>query len=572
MLRSRTSVALTLCVACMPAARAQGRPFADWPQGGNAGRDLACAFHVDLDPGPGILDFRCGTRTYDTHRGVDATLRSFAEMDIGDGVPVFAMLDGIVIQVQEGFPDRNKPPNPSPNLVSIDHGNIRTTYLHLRNGSLTAAGMSLGSHVVAGQQIGSTGNAGRSAWPHLHFGTQLFREGVWSHVEPFTGDRSADAQPVDRGRYRPERSGAHASTSPTPRPRCSQISLWRAEPPFRHALRLVDAGVSGTDPATALPPPEPQPTGGWIAPAAGVVHAWGTLVNVSLTHPTIIRYRVMSGNQVVADETHSIAPTEIGPIPFGEALEVPALAPGNWIVRIDVHGTLQIDLPFLVGADPGNRPPRTPLGVTLDPAAPTSDDAILYCRVTTPLLNDPDYDVVRYTYEWRVDGQVVRTTTHAGEADAIPGRLAAGQSVTCTVTVDDGRGGTAGTFPTTATVRAPADDDGEWTEAECARPGLLGYPRLRPRRATPEGFALSHAAPRRPVLWTLALGRDRPGCALGQTLVQHVSRTDGHGRADWQPHPPQGLPTRHFAVQAHVFDPTAQSGLAASGILRRRGR
>ena len=49
-------------------------------------------------------------------------------------------------------------------------------------------------------------------------------------------------------------------------------SLWQTEPPFRHALRLVDIGVTQTDPATVLPPPEPQPTGGWAPAGASVVH------------------------------------------------------------------------------------------------------------------------------------------------------------------------------------------------------------------------------------------------------------------------------------------------------------
>lgn len=42
-----------------------------YPQAGILGRDLFMNNHVDLDPGPGILDYMCGTRTYDGHTGQD---------------------------------------------------------------------------------------------------------------------------------------------------------------------------------------------------------------------------------------------------------------------------------------------------------------------------------------------------------------------------------------------------------------------------------------------------------------------------------------------------------------------
>ena len=55
------------------------------------------------------------------------------------------------------------------------------------------------------------------------------------------------------------------------------------------------------------------------------------------------------------------------------------------------------------------------------------------------VFDDPDYDLVRYTYVWRRNGQIIRQLTSAGRADAIPaGVLAPGSTITCTVTPNDG--------------------------------------------------------------------------------------------------------------------------------------
>ncbi len=58
---------------------------------------------------------------------------------------------------------------------------------------------------------------------------------------------------------------------------------------------------------------------------------------------------------------------------------------------------------------------------------------------TAGALDDPDFDVVRFTYTWSVDGVPVREATHAGQADALAaGIVEAGRSVACAVAVSDG--------------------------------------------------------------------------------------------------------------------------------------
>lgn len=96
--------------------------------------------------------------------------------------------------------------------------------------------------------------------------------------------------------------------------------------------------------------------------------------------------------------------------------------------------------PFEVRPSRAQATNRAPAAVTLafDPPAPSSTD-VLFCRVASPVLDDPDYDLVRYTYIWSVNGVSVRTVTSAARSDAIPlGTFQSGDQVTCSVTPDDG--------------------------------------------------------------------------------------------------------------------------------------
>lgn len=82
-------------------------------------------------------------------------------MDIGTAV--YASRSGMVTETKEDIEDGAMPDN----HIYIEHtdGSV-ATYLHLtKNGSLVEAGDS----VSQGQQIGLSGNSGRSTGPHLHF-------------------------------------------------------------------------------------------------------------------------------------------------------------------------------------------------------------------------------------------------------------------------------------------------------------------------------------------------------------------------------------------------------------------
>jgi hypothetical protein len=126
---------------------------------------------VDLDNSSNLLDFNCGTRTYDGHAGDDLFLTPFPwmMMDHGD-IDIVAAASGTIIGHQDGFDDRSCPNNYSAdwNAVYVEHADGSVAwYGHMKKGSLTAKGV--GSSVASGEFLGKVGSSGFSTGPHLHF-------------------------------------------------------------------------------------------------------------------------------------------------------------------------------------------------------------------------------------------------------------------------------------------------------------------------------------------------------------------------------------------------------------------
>ena len=154
-----------------------------YPQAGTLGEDLFVANDVDLQDGPGILDFACSHDTYDGHTGQDTGIRSFREVAIG--VPVFAALDGRVFSIQFAVGgDLNWGATVSrfDNHIILDHGGgVYTIYGHLARRSIK---LKKGQWIPAGAQIGLTASSGNSSGPHLHFTVQS----QGAIIEPFAGE------------------------------------------------------------------------------------------------------------------------------------------------------------------------------------------------------------------------------------------------------------------------------------------------------------------------------------------------------------------------------------------------
>jgi hypothetical protein len=68
--------------------------------------------------------------------------------------------------------------------------------------------------------------------------------------------------------------------------------------------------------------------------------------------------------------------------------------------------------------------------------------------LTVPLLEDPDYDLLGYRFQWRTNGVLFRDTTNAAYSDAVPAIAATAPTLlSCTVTPFDGTGFGPSTVP-----------------------------------------------------------------------------------------------------------------------------
>ncbi len=157
--------------------------------------DKSCSIqnYVDLDSGPGLRDFGCGSLTYDGHRGTDFQVRDLKRMKAG--VPVLAAAPGVVRATRDVMPDTGKTGYDTAgetdralgNAVVLEHDNGWTTsYGHLRQGSVT---VHPGDRVMQGQKLGEVGLSGNTEFPHLHF--EVRNRGAV--VDPFTGAGPASA-------------------------------------------------------------------------------------------------------------------------------------------------------------------------------------------------------------------------------------------------------------------------------------------------------------------------------------------------------------------------------------------
>lgn len=378
------------------------------PMAGTAWLDRFINNFVDLNPEPGLIrDWDCTDFTYDGHLGHDLLLRTFGEQDIG--VPIFAALDGVVTDWHDGEPDRNTSLENRPaNYVILFHGGTHYThYFHLRRGSVTVTN---GQTVHAGQQIGLAASSGYSNWPHLHFES---RNNGFVY-EPSQG---------------PCRPGTSRWVNQIPIPRHTWIEYFamHGETAF---------------PAENFFPNEPPRTGTFVRTGTFQrIGAWYIVHNQTANSTWRAHYRRPDGTTFYDSGTQSFN----NPLYrwanwwFWYGLN-PDIA-GTWTLEFSINGQLMVTAPFTVlnaGSVPVNRPPN-PVAAAFDPVWPTTNDAI-FCRISESLLADPDYDPVRFRFEWTVNGTLVRHVTNAAYSDALQRALAqAGDIVTCRVTPSDGQ-------------------------------------------------------------------------------------------------------------------------------------
>lgn len=393
--------------------RSRGRltgptPYPFHPQAGTLWDDLFINNFTDLDPtSPGTRDWDCTSVTYDGHTGHDVHLGySFWEQDTG--VPIFAALDGTVVDAHDGEPDHNTTaPDVPANYVILDHGDThRSLYWHLRRGSVA---VSVGQSVRAGTQLGLQGSSGRSTGSHLHFESHY--NGTW--YEPYAG-------------------GCHAGTSNWVR----QVPIRRT--PYARDLGLTDANPADyADPLLEMPREGTFPTGGQRVTVFTVLNFLpaSSTWQLKFTRPDG-SLRLDSGVQAFNN------PVTYRGNWFYLIFFVDLDVTGIWHAEVLINGQSLFQAPFEVvtpGTPAVNHPPNATGAPAFDPPRPAPGEAV-FCRLPEPPpARDPDYDRVRYQYVWRVNGSVVRTVTSAARADAIPHSLVTyGDILSCTVTPSDG--------------------------------------------------------------------------------------------------------------------------------------
>ena len=379
--------------------------LAFWPQAGVLGQDLYYANSVDLDPAAGAtLDPFCGHRTYDTHSGVDVTMRSFREVKIG--VPVFSVSDGTITEVQDGMFDFRFGPTVSTFdnhlIVQAPDGRF-FVYGHLRHGLKWKRGQSV--HAGPAARVGGVERQQLVAAPPLHRARRRRAARSVRRAVPRRGRATSSSQP------QPFRDAPYVrNLVVSPRPFKGQAQL-----PWDDAVR-TGTFVRGTRDV-------------WLRLELGEYA--GGAERVQLVRP--------DGSLAVDDATPAKTADGIGQGHGQAAFDVHERVQfgvtGTWRLRYLLDGKTLADAPLRVvarAAQVRNRPP-SPVTVSM-----VVTSGIAQCIVATSLVaRDPDYDVVRYRYRWRVGSKVLRTVTSAALSDVLP--LPANGTVRCEVTPSDGK-------------------------------------------------------------------------------------------------------------------------------------
>jgi murein DD-endopeptidase MepM/ murein hydrolase activator NlpD len=142
---------------------------------------------VDHDPTSGLLDYNCGNRTYNGHKGTDIVIWPFmwAKQNKGQ-VDVIAAAPGTIINKQDGNFDENCTFTGSWNAVYIQHADGSVAwYGHMKKNSLTTK--AVGTTVSEGEYLGKVASSGWSTAPHLHF--EVYANSAQTNlIDPFDGN------------------------------------------------------------------------------------------------------------------------------------------------------------------------------------------------------------------------------------------------------------------------------------------------------------------------------------------------------------------------------------------------
>lgn len=402
------------------------QPYELHPQAGTIGQDLIITNFVDLDSLKLRLRvYNCQHHyTYDGHTGHDIAIRSFGEQDIG--VPVFAAVAGTVVATGDGQFDRSIRLGKTGkaalgNFVVLRHANDHfTIYMHLRKGSVS---VNVNQAVTTGTQLGMIASAGNSTGPHLHFDS---------------AQRTDFVQWRNFGSFEPNTGGCYNGHM--------NQNWWKiAQPDTPLNFFVYDFNLTDANMAQWIPPNDYPRRGTWVRGFRNV--GMGMLLcNIPPNSTYRIRYLTAAG--FVGFDSGNRAFGNAGPIKFAPAwwqVQGNLLTLGTWFVEFRLNGAIVLRAPFNVVANDNqvvNRNPVNLQGAVFEPAAPKALDPVRVRIQTNPIFDDQDYDLVRYRYQWTVNGNPARDVVIAALSDVLAvGNYAQNDTVRCTITALDGRGG-----------------------------------------------------------------------------------------------------------------------------------
>jgi len=276
---------------------------------------------VDHDPtGPGnLLDWNCGTRTYDLdsgydHRGTDIFTFPFPWMKMdNEEVWVVAGAAGTIVGRIDGNYDRECGINPGAeaNYLAVRHGDGSIVlYGHLKNGSVTSK--TVGESIFFGEYVGVVGSSGQSTGPHLHM--ELYDSGD-NLIDPFAGP--CNSSTVD--------------------------SWWTAQRPYMDRAVLKVSSHSQLVEFNPCPVPWTPYYETVFSPGEVVYnYAWGRDLDTGDT-VTFTMYRPDDSYHSSWSYTH---PDAYGPawvLYWGQAIP-PAAQPGTWRVEVGFDGVAYTNL------------------------------------------------------------------------------------------------------------------------------------------------------------------------------------------------------------------------------------
>lgn len=248
------------------------------------GEDCWVVNYVDVDPGPGREDYRCGEMSYDGHKGTDIGLAN--ESRITENVPVLAAAPGKVVGTRDGEEDRGTAGIEAAkaagkecgNGVRIDHGDgWATQYCHMRKGSVV---VQTGQDVSAGDTLGAVGLSGMTQFPHVHLSV-VHGDDV---VDPFRGILEG-GESCGLGRQPLWEDGALTSLAALKAPTLLDAAFFDRVPDS-------DVAAAGNASVTGLPP------------KAQAVVVWFRAVGVEPGDTGRITVSAPDGS-VVVDDTHT---------------------------------------------------------------------------------------------------------------------------------------------------------------------------------------------------------------------------------------------------------------------------